>query len=41
MKITIDLENLENLVQNSIEENIETVVRNQVDNVGKFSAICR
>ena len=33
MKITIDLENLENLVQNSIEENIETVVRNQVDNV--------
>ena len=31
MKITIDLENLENLVQNSIEENIETVVRNQVD----------
>lgn len=33
MKITIDLENLENLVQNSIEENIEAVVRNQVDNV--------
>lgn len=33
MKITIDLENLENLVQNSIEENIETVVRKQVDNV--------
>ena len=33
MKITIDLENLENLVQNSIEENIETVVKKQVDNV--------
>jgi hypothetical protein len=33
MKVTIDLENLEHLVQNSIEENIETVVRKQVDNV--------
>lgn len=32
MKVTIDLENLENLVQNSIEENIETVVKKQVDN---------
>lgn len=32
MKVTIDLENLEYLVQNSIEENIETVVKKQVDN---------
>ena len=33
MKVTIDLENLEYLVQNSIEENIEAVVKKQVDNV--------
>ena len=33
MKVTIDLENLEHLVQNSIEENIETIVKKQVDNV--------
>lgn len=33
MKVTIDLENLEYLVQNSIEENIETIVKKQIDNV--------
>lgn len=35
MKVTIDLENLENIVQGTIETNIETVVKEQVETVIK------
>ena len=31
MKVTIDLENLENLVQKTIENNIESVVKTQIE----------
>lgn len=35
MKVTIDLENLENLVEGTIEKNIESVVKEQVESVIK------
>ena len=35
MKVTIDLENLENLVEETIEKNIESVVKEQVESVIK------
>jgi len=35
MKVTIDLENLESLVQNTMETNIENIVKEQIEGTVK------